>query len=83
MKLKELDRKHIGFALTAVLLNEDNEEPDMGLEEIDQISDIMEKICDTLSQEEIKALAMVRPDTFASAIKQVEEIDKIFDNLKK
>jgi aspartate carbamoyltransferase regulatory subunit len=81
MKKDEIKRKHIANALTAVFLNEDHEETDLGLEEINQISDIFKKIYDTLDKEELKKLAMVRPDTFINTMKELEKIDKIFADL--
>ena len=81
MKKDEIKRKHIATALTAVFLNEGHEETDLGLEEINEISDIFEKIYDTLDKEELKKLAMVRPDTFINTMKELEKIDKIFADL--
>lgn len=77
MEMNEIKRRHIAFALTAVLLDEDHEEANLGLGEIAQISDIFEKICDTLDENELKALATVRPDTFLNAIEQVKKIDEL------
>ena len=80
MEMNETKRRHIAFALTAVLLDEDHEEPNLGLEEIDQISDIFEKICDTLDKKELKALAMVRPDTFVNSMEQVKKLDELMSD---
>lgn len=80
MEMNETKRRHIAFALTAVLLDEDHEEPNLGLMEIDRISDIFEKICDTLDKKELKALAMVRPDTFVNAMNQVKALDELMSD---
>jgi len=80
--MDEIERKHFAFALTAVLLDEYKEEPNVGLEEIDKISTIFEKLCDILDEEELKTLTMVRPITFADAMEEVVKIDKIFDDLE-
>lgn len=83
MEMNETKRSRIVFALTAVLLDEDHEEPNLGLEEIAQISDIFKKICDTLDKEELKALAMVRPNTFVNSMEQVEKIDELMSDAEK
>ena len=80
MEMNETKRRHIAFALTAVLLDEDHEEPNLGLMEIDRISDIFEKICDALDKKELKALAMVRPDTFVNAMNQVKALDELMSD---
>lgn len=82
MKMNETKRRHIAFALTAVLLNEDGEEFTCGLEEIAKISDIFGKICDALDEEDLKALAHVRPDTFIKSMKTAKEIDDMFEDFK-
>jgi hypothetical protein len=83
MKMDEIEKKHFAYALTAVLLDEYKEEPNVGFEEMDKICTIFEKLCDILDEEELKTLAMVRPITFNDAMDELEEIDKVFDELEK
>ena len=83
MKMNETKRRHIAFALTAVLLDEDHEETNLGLGEIDKISDIFEKICDTLDEKELKALATVRPNTFVNAMERVKKLDELISDFVK
>ena len=80
MEMNETKRRHIAFALTGVLLDEDHEEPNLGLMEIDRISDIFEKICDALDKKELKALAMVRPDSFVNAMNHAKAIDELMSD---
>ncbi len=80
MEMNETKRRHIAFALTGVLLDEDHEEPNLGLKEINQIIGIFEKICDTLDKKELKALAMVRPDSFVNAMNQVKALDELMSD---
>ncbi len=80
MEMNETKRRHIAFALTGVLLNEDHEEPDLGLEEINRIINIFEKICDALDEKELKALAMVRPDSFVNAMNHAKAIDELMSD---
>jgi len=83
MEMNETEKRQIAFALTSVLLDEDHEKPNLALEEVDQINEIFEKICDALDNEELIALSMVRPNTFVNAMEQVKKIDDIISSVYK
>jgi hypothetical protein len=75
-------KEDIAFGLSSVILNEDNEQFELGLEEINEVNEVCLKIVDALDNKDLKLLAKIRPNTFIEAIESKRKIDEIMKDVQ-
>lgn len=75
-------KEDIAFGLSSVILNENNEPFDLGLEQINEVNEVCLKIVNALDNKDLKVLAMIRPDTFVEAIESKRKIDEIMKDVQ-
>lgn len=76
-KLEQNQIDELAYALSCVILNEDNEDFNASLELLIEIQDICKKIVKSLDEIEIKKLLYLRAETAVKAIEFKRKLDDI------